>query len=83
MTVEDPVHTAEYVRVEFGRRLDCAAQGCDPLHADNGEVVPWIGQNVPDTSDSPTVSNHAAVWVERTVTYSPWTHTDGSGAPDA
>lgn len=61
-------------RVHWGRQIDCVAQGCDPVHPDHHEVLPWQTdqRGKPDTSKDPVVSNHAARWVAQTVTYSRW-----------
>lgn len=61
-------------RVHWGRQIDCLAQGCDPVHRDHHEVIPWLTDSwgEPDTSKDPVVNSHAARWVAQTVTYSRW-----------
>ena len=53
---------------QWGIRLDCAKQGCDPKHADDGHVVRTGPEPHPDS----TINNHACVVVTRTVTYTDW-----------
>lgn len=71
------VPAAEYV-VEWGLRLDCEKQGCDPPHRDNGRVTD-VSRTRPD--HDLVINNHAATLVSRSIRYLPWVeaHTDGGG----
>ena len=60
------------VRIEFGRRIDCAKNGCTEPHADNGQVTPAR----PGYGD--TMNGHALTWVKRTVQVGDWQDIDGS-----
>lgn len=57
--------TPEMSRIEYGLRLDCAKQGCDPPHEDNGRVF-FVGAQ--PFEDEPEVNGHAATWVKRMIT---------------
>jgi hypothetical protein len=48
---------------EYGHRIDCAKQGCDPPHPDNGHVYP---PNQP-------VNGHATTTVKHVITITDWT----------
>lgn len=66
-------------KVEYGRRIDCALNGCAEPHRDDGEVYSYsdnIWWNMHEDGVKPgdriTINNHAAVIVQRTVTYGEW-----------
>lgn len=67
MTTDRPVASAASVLVEWGLRVNCEKQGCDPKHADDGEVTPR-----PEKPTTRTVNGHAADLVQRTVTITTW-----------
>lgn len=54
--------------VEIGRRVDCAANGCETPHSDDGMIMMY--------HPKATNNGHVLTFVERTVTYSDWTPTD-------
>ena len=54
-------------RTEWARRLDCAKQGCNPPHGDDGELSSADGP-----MDHPTINGHAATLVYRVVVLPPW-----------
>jgi hypothetical protein len=61
-------------RIEWGLRLDCSLQGCDPPHGDNGRVITFEDE-VPAPDGGPigfSINNHAAVRVSRKVSFSSW-----------
>ena len=74
-------------RVEYGRQLDCLANGCDPFHSDHGQVSPWPTREfgVPGDTSTPIVLNgHAARWVTRVIPDWPaLADPPHSGTPDA
>jgi hypothetical protein len=62
--------------IEYGRRIDCALNGCAEPHGDNGEAMPWppswrdVG---PESVGLPILVNgHQAIVVNRAVGYSKW-----------
>ena len=62
------------VKTEYGLMLDCAKQGCDPKHQDDGRVFfeSKAGQAVVKffrVIAGQNINNHAATWVSRTFTY--------------
>ena len=57
--------------VEWALRLDCAKEGCDPPHSDNG-LIAFKG---PDKPRRRTINNHAATLVSRRIL--PWVEADG------
>lgn len=59
---------------EYGKQLDCKAEGCDPIHEDNGRVIEWSERHwgQPNFTKPAVVNNHACRWVVRTITYSKW-----------
>lgn len=67
-------------RIEYGRRIDCALNGCPKPHTDDGDVCSYAdnvwsamyGRQGVKPGDRVTVNNHAAVIVARTVTYGEW-----------
>ena len=70
------------IKTEYGLMLDCAKQGCDPKHADDGRVFfeskPGPATiNFFENAPKPTINGHAATWVSRTVTYTEWEPVDG------
>lgn len=75
--MSDEVRMSE--RIEYGRRIDCALNGCTEPHGDDGLVMEY-GDRVwamyekegIKPGDRITVNNHAAVVVQRTVTYGEW-----------
>lgn len=72
MTTDSEAPSAENnprVRVDYGLRFDCAANGCDKPCSDDAEVLPR-GNAQPVIE---RVNGHAVTAVQRTVTYSPWT----------
>lgn len=52
--------------VEYGWRLDCATEGCDPPHDDDGQVV--AAESRPERAM--TINGHATVVVRRRI--GPW-----------
>ena len=58
-------------RTEYGLRVDCVRQGCDPFHDDNGRVVRITPESARTTVD-PEVDGHAATVVRRRVRVSGW-----------
>jgi hypothetical protein len=65
---------SERIVTEWGRRIDCAKNGCNPPHADDGWVsdLPPHWPKPPDASLDCVINNHATTWVKRTVTYGDW-----------
>ncbi|TIC78792.1 hypothetical protein [Nocardioides sp. GY 10127] len=63
------------VRVEYGLRIDCALQGCDEPHFDNGDVLRRRYERPTTTS----VNGHAVTLVQRTVTWAEWESSDRPG----
>lgn len=61
-------------RVEYGRQLDCAKNGCTPPHSDDGYVSEWDERHFgpPDLTRAFVINNHATTWVKRTVTTTDW-----------
>jgi hypothetical protein len=46
---------------EFALRLDCEKEGCDPKHADDGEVLPFLrGEGRSTAVVWQTINGHAA-----------------------
>lgn len=64
-------------RVEYGRQLDCHANGCTIPCSDNGEVFPWPEDQLgaPDFSKD-IVNKHKFRWVRRLITSGNWTGAD-------
>jgi hypothetical protein len=59
--------------VQYGRRLDCAMNGCNPPHGDDGTTYAWPETwGEPDVTEPLPINNHAAVWVKRTIVISDW-----------
>lgn len=73
-----------YEEVEYGMRLDCIKNGCDPIHTDHNRISPlsrrmahlwdkdfvkWINEH---RTKAHKINNHAATFVERVVTYGAW-----------
>lgn len=56
------------VRMDYGVRIDCARNGCEKPHGDDGMVLPRGDQEPVIES----VNGHAVTAVVRTVTYSTW-----------
>jgi hypothetical protein len=54
-------------RVEYGRQIDCEANGCKVRHSDDGYVFEWPLHDFgpPDLSEPPIVNGHACRWVQR------------------
>jgi len=61
----------ETAAVTYGLRLNCVAHGCDPHHADDGQVSPRPNWTLEELQADPTVNGHAADVVEQLTT--PWT----------
>jgi hypothetical protein len=66
----------ERIVEEWGMMLDCAENGCEGPHSDDGMVSNWSTMD-PSVWGKPTnkigkINSHAAVRVKRTVTYSKW-----------
>jgi hypothetical protein len=63
---------------EYGHRIDCAKQGCDPPHPDNGHVYPafaatgrlWTAARKPPNQP---VNGHATTTVKHVITITDWT----------
>lgn len=70
----------EATRVEYARRIDCAANGCEEPHADDGMVLPPSTYCQRPAPGSPQtvykVNGHVVTWVQRTVTTSDWSTVD-------
>lgn len=61
--------------VEYSYRIDCAANGCDPVHANDGELVGSIRATLEDVPRR--VNSHAVTPVERVVgAWKPVNHPD-------
>jgi hypothetical protein len=67
---------------EYGRRIDCAKNGCETPHADDGDVMPipqsWMTGEDGDWQTKSwvgVVNNHAVTLVKRTIIYSNWEET--------
>lgn len=73
--IEDELANRESVRLEWGRVLDCEANGCDPVcptYPDESDVFPWnerYGEECPPVG---RINGHLWKRVYRTVTKSPW-----------
>jgi hypothetical protein len=61
--------------VEIGRRVDCAANGCEVPHSDDGMIMHY--------HPKATNHGHALTFVSRRVTYSDWTETALRPPPSA
>jgi hypothetical protein len=66
--------TALRTRTEYGLRINCNKQGCNPRHADDGDVI--ARQRLEDINPRHVVSGHAADLVKRTITISEWIATN-------
>lgn len=56
-------------RVEYALRIDCAKNGCDPKHGDDGTIIP-LGA---DEGGTTTINGHACVRLSRVIPA--WTET--------
>lgn len=65
-------YTAGETRTEWGLRLDCTLNGCDPPHADNGRVFSFEVEIPRGYDGGYWVNSHKCRLVSRTVTYSTW-----------
>lgn len=59
----------ERVEIQLAHRIDCAKNGCEQPHSDDGQVIRW-----PDETRRHDIhiNGHVATAVERRVTYGPW-----------
>jgi hypothetical protein len=63
------------IRIEWGLRLDCTKNGCEPPHSDDGRVFPHNqGMGTPTTRPKKAypINSHATTIVTRTIVETPW-----------
>jgi hypothetical protein len=71
--VAEAVRTPHYSRTkEYALRLNCVKNGCNPLHAEDGDIVPINGWRWQEKWESSVLVGHACDQMTRMVYRGLW-----------
>lgn len=71
--VSEKVRTVYFTYTkEYALRLNCVKNGCQPLHGDDGTIVPLEGWRWQDKWEESALAGHACDQMTRTVYFGPW-----------